>query len=71
MEEPPYGSRSFPQVAYNLQLPPPRPHQSQIRPLRLYLLEKKNMNSRVQLVCCAQAVLERKGKDGEAISSIH
>lgn len=51
-------------------LPPP-PHQSQIRPLRLYLLEKKNMNSRVQLVCCAQAVLERKGKDGEAISSIH
>lgn len=69
MEEPPYGSRSFPQVAYNLQLAPPP--QSQIRPLRLYLLEKKNMNSRVQLVCCAQAVLERKGKDGEAISSIH
>lgn len=47
------------------------PHRSQIRPLRLYLLEKKNMNSRVQLVRCAQAALERKGKDGEAISSIH
>ena len=68
MVEPPYQSRSFPQVAYNLQLaPPPKPNQTS----KTTSLEKKNMNSRVQLVCCAQAVLERKAKDDEAIPSIH